>query len=103
MTPEKIRAFFIKYADRILFGSDISNQPQEGRYHEVAEKYDRCFRLLETDGVFKSAFNNPDVEGKTLQGIALPVDVLEKIYYKNAMKIYPRVRDVLINLGYDVD
>jgi predicted TIM-barrel fold metal-dependent hydrolase len=103
MTPEKIRAFFIKYADRILFGTDISSQPSEESYKEVAERYDRCFKLLETDEMFDKGFFAPWLEGKTLQGVALPVDVLEKIYYKNAMKIYPRVRDVLINLGYDVD
>jgi predicted TIM-barrel fold metal-dependent hydrolase len=103
MSPEKIRNFFIKYSDRILFGTDISTQPQKGKYQEVAEAYDRCFKMLETESVFTSAFFSPDVEGKTIQGISLPVDVLEKIYYKNAMKLYPRVKDELKNLGYNVD
>jgi len=103
MSPEKIRQFFIKYADRILYGTDISDQPQNGRYQEVAEAYFRCFQILETDGVFTSEFFNPDVKGKTIQGIALPVDVLEKIYYKNAMKLYPGVRENLKKLGYRVD
>jgi len=103
MSPEKLRAFFIKYSDRILFGTDISTQPSDDSYEEVAKKYDRCFKMLETDGVFDAGFFAPDVEGETLQGISLPVEVLEKIYYKNAMKIYPRVKDVLENLGYDVD
>ncbi len=103
MTHEKIRAFFIKYSDRILFGTDISDQPEEGSYKAVAEAYDRCFKILETDDIFTSEFFSPDVKGKTIQGLSLPFDVLEKIYYRNAMKIYPRVKDVLTNLDYNVE
>jgi len=103
MTHEKIRDFFIKYSDRILFGTDIGNQPQKDKYQEVAEAYNRCFKILETDGVFTSEFFPPDVKGKTLEGISLPIDVLEKIYYRNAMKLYPRVKDVLVKLGYKVE
>lgn len=103
MSPDKLRDFFIKYADRILFGTDISTQPSEDNYEEVAAQYDRCFKILETDGLFETAFFTPFVEGATLQGLSLPVNVLEKIYYKNAMKLYPRVKDVLLNLGYQID
>jgi len=103
MTPEKLREFFIKYSHRILFGTDISDQPSEETYDEVAERYDRCFKLLETDEVLDKGFFAPWVEGKKLQGLSLPVDVLENIYYKNAMKLYPRVKDVLTDLGYNVD
>ena len=103
MSHEKIRNFFIKYSGRILFGTDISDQPQKGKYQEVAEAYDRCFKILETDGVFSSEFFMPDVPGKTIQGLSLPTDVLEKIYYRNAMKLYPRIKDVLKNLGYKVE
>jgi len=125
MSHEKIRNFFIKYSDRILFGTDImnfdvnqlststkippelinlpNNESQKGKYQEVAEAYDRCFKILETDGVFSSEMFLPDVKGKTLQGLSLPVDVLEKIYYKNAMKLYPRIKNELKNLGYNVE
>ena len=102
MDTEKIRSFFIKYADRIMFGTDISSQPKKDGPDNVAAAYDRCFKILETNGVFESELFSP-IEGKKLQGIALPVDVLEKIYYKNAMKVYPRVRDELKKLGYNVD
>jgi predicted TIM-barrel fold metal-dependent hydrolase len=103
MSHDKIRNFFIKYADRILYGTDISNQPQKGKYQDAAEAYNRTFQILETDGVFTSEFFAPDVKGKTIQGISLPQDVLEKIYYKNAMKIYPRAKDALKKLGYNVE
>ncbi len=43
-------------------------------------------------------------EGKrTIQGLALPLDVLEKIYFRNAMRIYPHVKANLKALGYPVD
>jgi len=103
MSHEKIRNFFIKYADRILYGTDISNQPREGRYQEVAEAYNRCFKILETDGVFASEFFSPGEKGKEIQGLSLPIDVLEKIYYKNAMKLYPRIKDELKKLGYSIE
>jgi predicted TIM-barrel fold metal-dependent hydrolase len=103
MTTEKLRNFFIANADRILFGTDIDKQPKGGKYQEVAEKYDRCFKILETDGLFNAAFFPAVVEGKMIQGLSLPEDVLEKIYYKNAMKLYPRVKEVLMSLGYDVE
>jgi predicted TIM-barrel fold metal-dependent hydrolase len=103
MDHEKLRNFFIKYADRILFGTDISDQPQKGKYLEVAQAYDRCFKILETDSVFNSEFFPPDVKGKTIKGISLPADVLEKIYFRNAMKLYPGVRDILKRSGYNID
>ena len=35
-----------------------------------------------------------------MRGLALPLDVLEKIYFRNAMRIYPHVADALTQLGY---
>ena len=81
----------IEHSDRILFGTDIGGQPREGRYEEVAESYRRTFQLLETDNIVKGGFFN----GTETKGLALPVDVLEKIYYRNAARLYPRVKDVL--------
>ncbi len=81
----------IEHSDRILFGTDIGGQPREGRYSEVAEGYRRVFQLLETDQMIKGGFFG----GTETRGLALPVDVLEKIYYRNAARLYPRVKDVL--------
>ncbi len=97
MDRDKLRGFMIKYADRILFGTDIGGQPAEGKYRQVAESYYRAFQLLETDKVVKGGFF-----GSTeTRGLALPTDVLEKIYYRNTARLYPRVKNVLRNLGYD--
>ena len=43
-------------------------------------------------------------EGKRkIQGLALPAEVLEKIYFRNAMRIYPHVKANLKNLGYPIE
>ncbi|MHC4435669.1 MAG: hypothetical protein ACYTBS_27975 [Planctomycetota bacterium] len=98
MDRDKLRNFMIEHADRILFGTDIGGQPREGRYGQVAESYTRAFQLLETDRVVKGGFF-----GQTeTKGLALPVDVLEKIYYRNAARLYPRVKDVLKDLGCNI-
>ena len=98
MDREKLRAFMIKYADRILYGTDIGGQPKPGQYEQVAEQYHRTFQLLETDRVVRGGFF-----GETpTKGLALPEEVLKKIYYQNAARLYPRVKDVLIRLGYTV-
>ncbi len=96
MDRDKLRNFMIEHADRILFGTDIGGQPREGRYTQVAESYRRAFQLLETGKIIKGGFFG----GTETRGLALPVDVLEKIYYRNAARLYPRVKDVLRDLGY---
>jgi predicted TIM-barrel fold metal-dependent hydrolase len=93
----KLREFMIAYADRILFGTDISRVEGEA-VREVAERYARCFCLLETEDVVQGGFFGAAVT----KGLALPEDVLEKIYYRNAARIYPRVGEVLTKLGYKV-
>ena len=98
MDTEKLRNFMIKYADRILYGTDIGRQPQPGKYKQVAEMYYRSFQLLETDKTIQGGFF-----GQTeTKGLALPREVLEKIYYRNAARLYPRVKHVLTQLQYKV-
>ena len=52
-------------------------------------QYQRYFDFLETDKELPSGIKD---EHK-LRGLALPLDVLEKIYFRNAMRIYPHVAD----------
>jgi predicted TIM-barrel fold metal-dependent hydrolase len=85
--PYTARKFFIKYQDRILFGSDggsLYNQEW------TIERYYRTyFEFLETENEY---FDYP-LWGQVNQGrwkiygVHLPDKVLEKIYYKNAEKI----------------
>jgi predicted TIM-barrel fold metal-dependent hydrolase len=99
MDREKLRDFIIKYADRILYGTDIAGQPKEGQYEKTSQMYFRSFQLLETDKIIEGGFFS---DTKT-QGLALPEDVLKKIYYQNAARLYPRVKETLTQLGYIID
>ena len=98
MDRDKLRNFMIEYSDRILFGTDISRQPQNEPHEETARRYVRVFEALETDKVLPGGFGSTV---KEIQGLALPLEVLEKIYFKNAVKVYPRVGEVLAGLGYE--
>jgi predicted TIM-barrel fold metal-dependent hydrolase len=78
--PYTARKFFIRYADRILFGTDMGPDLQV---------YKLYFRLLETDDeYFPYDPQDPPPQGRwRIYGLALPDEVLEKVYYRNAEKV----------------
>ncbi len=78
--PYSARNFFIKYQDRILFGSDMG--PDLDAYHLY-------YRFLETDDEYFN-YNTGEIpiQGRWyVAGMYLPEDVLMKIYRANAMKV----------------
>lgn len=90
---ENLRDFMVEYSDRILFGTDMGAFGNSA-ITSSANRYARSFQILETDQV---------IEGKnSIQGLNLPMDVLEKIYYKNALKLYPGLSDRMRSLGYKI-
>jgi predicted TIM-barrel fold metal-dependent hydrolase len=76
--PRAAHRFFVRYQDRILFGKDAYNV---GEYHVY-------FRLLETDDEYFDPIRKYHGIWK-LYGLALPDDVLKKLYYKNALRLFP--------------
>ncbi len=92
--PLMIRKWFLKYQDRIIFGSD--GNPGRG----VEEFWVPHWRFLETlDEHFDHPAQMRSPTGAPLHGrwkiygIGLPDDVLRKVYYSNALKYLPSVRD----------
>jgi predicted TIM-barrel fold metal-dependent hydrolase len=79
--PYSSRDFFVKYQDRILFGTDF--------YPTEISAYDIYYRFLETkDEYFDHEKGEISYFGRwKIYGIYLPDDVLEKVYYKNAARI----------------
>ncbi len=73
-TPEKTRAFFRKYADRIMLGTDDKNAFHT-RYKEV--QLAMLDRYLRTPDSFTTKWGNK------LVGVDLDRDDLEKVLYKN--------------------
>lgn len=90
--PYTARRFFIKYQDRILFGTDGGCLMTEKDW--TFEKcYQTHFEFLETENEY---FDYPlqDVVNQgdwKIYGINLPDEVLEKVYYKNAERILPNI------------
>ncbi|HJN02929.1 MAG: amidohydrolase family protein [Nitrospinota bacterium] len=82
--PYLARKFFIKYQDRILFGTD--------RYpgKTVQPRYSIYYRFLETADEYFDYYKHPfppTGEWK-IYGIFLPNKVLRKVYYENSEKIF---------------
>lgn len=75
--PRAAREFFVKYADRIMFGKD-SFQPNEYPYY---------WRVFETADEYFDYYRDYHAFWK-LYGLALPDDVLKKVYYKTALKVF---------------
>ena len=89
------KKFFMKHSDRILLGTDIDIERMSGSYWEKTAKDDN---YMPTYGHFYKAYFDFFEEK-----LALPMEALENIYYKNAMKIYPHVKESLKGLGYNVE
>jgi len=86
------REFFVRYQDRILFGTDIGakallSTPEMGiEPEESALRIHLVRSFLETDGEFTLEVNNGFLFGRfggTYHGIGLPQDILKKIYFLN--------------------
>ena len=78
--PKRARQFFIDYQDRILFGKDSYN---------VSEYY-TYFRVLETEDEYFEYYRKRHAHWK-IYGLSLPDSVLQKVYYKNALHLFPTI------------
>ncbi|VAW27394.1 hypothetical protein MNBD_BACTEROID06-879, partial [hydrothermal vent metagenome] len=84
---EKVRNFFIKYQDRILYATDFQENkvtvPSELEEH-IMEVWLNDWKYFNTSEMVKvPQLDNP------VQGLALPKQVVDKIYRLNAERIFP--------------
>ena len=91
LNPENLRDFFIEYQDRVLYGSDFSRPTEKTNLESMARQYAVHFSILESDHEVVTGYRN----SPTVRGLNLPKEVLEKIYYKNALKIYPGLKEAM--------
>jgi predicted TIM-barrel fold metal-dependent hydrolase len=85
MPHEKVRAFLIKYQDRVLYGTDSDLLPDANISEVVKEwqsTYARDWKFLATDAT-------QNVEGRQVRGLSLPEPVLTKIFRTNATHWIP--------------
>lgn len=83
--PYTARKFFLKYQDRILFGTDTT--PKRDAYRIY-------YRFLETDDEYFDGAASHHLQGFwMIYGLFLPPEVLEKIYHKNAERVLFGLRE----------
>ena len=86
--PYTARKFFLKYSDRILFGTDGPWPEQRlSLYWRFLETFDEYFPYSEKEF--------PPQGFWQIYGIGLPDDVLRKVYHENAARIIPGVPERL--------
>jgi predicted TIM-barrel fold metal-dependent hydrolase len=81
--PRRTRRFLIDHADRILFGTDlVPFSPEQCAVH---------FRFFETDDEYFPYWvgDTPPNGRWHISGVALPDDVLHKLYRDNAARLVP--------------
>jgi predicted TIM-barrel fold metal-dependent hydrolase len=84
---DKVRAFLIKYQDRILYATDIVVMPKdktEAALTEFTDTYARDWKFFATD-------QSVEYKGHRYQGLALPGPVLRKIFHENAVHWLPGI------------
>ena len=87
MPPEKVSTFFIKYQDRVLYGTDLDLFPDANLPESLTEwqsTYARDWKYLATSETL-------NIEGKQVQGLNLPQPVLQKIFRSNAIRWIPEL------------
>jgi len=84
---EKVRAFLIKYQDRILYATDLVVMPQdntEKALQQWTSTYERDWKFFATD-------QTVEYKGHNARGLRLPESVLRKLYHDNAIRWIPGI------------
>lgn len=92
---EKVRNFFIKYQDRLIYGTDLTlnppsaheraqNPPQQSDFAKEADDFWR------SDWLYLATADTQHIDaiGADSRGLALPRSVIDKIYYGNAHRVF---------------
>lgn len=89
LNRDEVRQFFIKYQDRILYGTDLSIKEQ----HDPKAYAEYAHQTWLSDWIYFSTDSVRTIPGidKPVRGLYLPPSVLKKIYRLNAEKWYPGI------------
>lgn len=80
----KVRDFFIRYQDRILYGTDLTLNPGEDA--EGFRKVAHAYWTADWTYLATSETRRVDDIDADVRGLALPRSVIDKIYYSNARR-----------------
>ncbi len=84
---DKAREFLIRYQDRILYGTDLELSGRQNT-RKVERSWDKQYAA---DWAFFSSDAIITYEGRQVKGLALPPQVLHKLYHYNAVHWIPGV------------
>jgi predicted TIM-barrel fold metal-dependent hydrolase len=83
---EKVRNFFIRYQDRLLYGTDLTLNPGENVLEfkrSAHETWTQHWQYLATGESQRVEIIKADV-----RGLELPREVIDKIYYGNSVRAF---------------
>lgn len=83
---EKVREFIIKYQDRLIYGTDIDIAATSNEADKKMELHDRWIKDW-TYFTTVEKLSDSRLEGEFI-GLQLPKEVIDKIYYLNAVHWY---------------
>ncbi len=83
--PQKVRAFYEKYQDRIMFGTDFGNNTPQDSLSTTELQEERA--ALDEDYLLRwkylSGSDTVEIRNQRSVGLNLSEDVLQKVYYQN--------------------
>jgi len=88
--PESVRRLFLRYQDRILYGTDIVAEQSQAAVPEVSRRSNLEFlrRTYASELAFLQTTERLELWNRSIRGLGLPEKVVEKIVLKNAGAIY---------------
>lgn len=92
---DKVRAFVLRYQDRLMYGTDVAHVAPQSDAEFAAEAHAAWradWRYLVTDEVLHS----PEFPG-AFRSLDLPREVVDKIYRLNALRRFPGAWDATIH------
>jgi predicted TIM-barrel fold metal-dependent hydrolase len=89
MPRDQAIAFILKYQDRLIYATDndfefFPADKEKQSEKEWEEAYANQWRYLATNSIV-------EYHGKRVQGLALPMPILQKLYHQNAVKWFPGI------------
>jgi len=79
-TRKKVRAFLIKYQDRVLYGTDVDDDTIK----DARAVYLRDWKFFATNDWL-------EYKGQRIRGLGLPRSTLRKLYHDNAVRWIPGI------------
>lgn len=92
-SSDTVRAFFVRYADRIVYGTDVIVDAPSGMPLDEASVRKNYDALLADHAEYLSGEGVIEVQDQLLEPVLvpalnLPQDVLRKVYYENAARLF---------------